>query len=160
MSRWTEEDLLRLGSKSITKAKIPINVSKFQFHIGIDPGNSTGFAVYDRIEKKFLVVETLDFWMAYSKAQAYSVKDTRIIVEVSKTKANWQKDKSTTTSVNIGGVIKESKLLAEGFRRLGFYVETPHPRGKVDASYFKRVTGYQGRTNEHMRDAGLLCFMG
>ncbi len=157
--RWTEKDLLNLKKRG-EKASIPVNKSKFRFHIGIDPGKKTGFAVYDKTEKKLIMLETLDFWMAYSKAQAFSKDSTRIVVEVPKTKANWQEDKSTTTSVNIGGVIREAKLLAEGLKRLGFHVETQHPQGKVDDVFFEKVTGHKGRTNEHVRDAALLVYMG
>lgn len=153
MNRWTEADLKEVAKRN--------QGNSIDTVIGIDPGKKTGFAVYDKKLKKMAVVKTLDFWSAYEACKAYPHESTKVVVEVSDTKAQFNKGKSSHTwSVNIGMVYRESHLIAEGLRRLGYLVKEVHPRGKVDKDKFKRLTGYDGRTNEHSRDAGMMAFKG
>lgn len=138
--------------------------------IGIDPGKNTGFAVWDKQQQQITVLQTLDFWQAYAAVQAYPADTTLIKIEVPDTIKVWSENKSVSSmskmataskvATNVGGVIMQAELLADGCKRLGYRVEKVHPKGKVDADYFKRVTGYVGRTNEHSRDAGMLAFSG
>lgn len=137
-----------------------------RYSIGIDPGKKTGFAVYD-ILKDTLHLQTLDFWNVMDEMDRIGSRVFEeiyeVTVEVPTSKHVWHgkgpnQKSASKVGVNVGGVIREAELLAEGIRRMGFNVRTVHPRGKVDAAKFEAFTGYQGRTNEHTRDAGLLCF--
>lgn len=128
--------------------------------IGIDPGKETGIAVYDRTLKRLIDVFTTDFWGAYEYLQ-FEQNDVNIhavIIEVPHTKVNWHKSKHQITSANIGGIYREAQLLAEGAEKLGLNVIRQHPQGKVDAQYIKNLTGWNERTNEHKRDAIMLCW--
>lgn len=133
------------------------------YSIGIDPGKKTGFAVYN-IRDDTLSLQTLDFWATMLVMEHYQLDQVHeVTVEVPTSKHVWHgkgpnQKSASKVGVNVGGVIREAELLAEGIRRMGFNVRTVHPRGKVDAAKFKAFTGYQGQTNEHTRDAGLLCF--
>ncbi len=146
--RWTENDLDELRKRNGSVTTI----------IGIDPGKSTGFGVYDRLLGKIAVLKTLDFWLAYHSVLAYKPCKTRVVIEVPNTKAQFGGKKSHTRSVNIGFVIREAQLLAQGLRDKGYDVKEVHPCGKVNAERFRQLTGYVGRTNEHSRDAGMLAF--
>lgn len=157
-NRWTAADLASVGAKH-SGAK-GVQPKKPTFRIGIDPGNNTGFAVWNEQESRFQVIETVDFWSAYGKVGTYPIDETMVVVEVPRGKNNWTGDTQQITTLNVGGVIREANLLAEGLRRKGYSVKEVHPRGKVDADGFKRLTGYQGRTNEHNRDAGMLAMIG
>lgn len=135
-----------------------------RYSIGIDPGKKTGFAAYN-IEKDTLDLQTLDFWDVIREMHIFYNPMTvhEVTVEVPTSKHVWHgkgpnQKSASKVGVNVGGVIREAELLAEGIRRMGFSVRTAHPRGKVNAAKFKTFTGYQGQTNEHTRDAGLLCF--
>ncbi len=126
--------------------------------IGIDPGTNTAIAVYDKTHKKITDVFMTDFWGAYSYIK-YSLDGSdirQINIEVSSCKKNWQGRDGA--AVDVGGIVRESNLLADGLEKLGHKVIRVHPTGKVDAKYIKNLTGWRERTNEHKRDAIMLCW--
>ena len=128
--------------------------------IGIDPGKKTAIAVYCSITKRIIDVFMTDFWGAYEYLQAEqnNALIKQVTIEVPRTKSNWHKKGCDITSANVGGIYREANLLADGIERLGLKVVRQHPQGKVDAEYVERVTGYKDRTNEHSRDAIMLCW--
>jgi len=132
--------------------------------IGIDPGVKTGFAVYSIDLGQLLEVETVDFWTAVDKVMFYPPSYlTRVVIEVPDTKHVWQggaKNAKTLQrqAVNVGGVIREAQLLAEGLEREGYPVVRVPPRGKVDPTKFARYTGWKDRCSQHARDAAMLCY--
>lgn len=121
--------------------------------IGIDPGKKTGFAVAEN--GKLVELETLNFWKAYLRVKALIElsKVSLVVIEVPGTKKNWHGPKAAH---DVGRVCREAELLAEGIELLGVNVIRQHPTGKVNQEYFARVTGWKKRTNEHVRDAGML----
>lgn len=129
-------------------------------YIGIDPGKKTAIAIYDSTLKRIIDVFMTDFWGAYDYMK-FEQNDTlieQVIIEVPRTKSNWHKKGCDITSANVGGIYREANLLADGIERMGLKVVRQHPQGKVDAAYVKKITGYQGKTNEHTRDAIMLCW--
>ena len=160
--RWTQADLAEFGKRK--QGDIVDTV------IGIDPGKNTGFAVFDKKLGKMAVVKSADFWGVFGMVQTYPVNSTKVVIEVANTLKVWSEGKSgislskiktaSKVGANVGGVRREAQLMSEGLKRLGYMVKEVHPRGKVDADKFKRVTGYTGRTNEHSRDAGMMAFTG
>ena len=134
-----------------------------KYTIGIDPGKDTGFAVYDRQAKIICQTKLTDFWGAVDLMQAYPVEAVhKVIVELPRSKTVWHDAKSKgaiqRTSVNVGSGLREAELLVDYLKRQGYSVVTQHPYGKKDAKQVKRITGYRGRTNEHTRDAIMLCY--
>ena len=127
--------------------------------IGIDPGKTTGLAVYDRDHNKLVRLESTTFWGAYSTVLTEYHDVFAVVIEVPKTKHNWHKDKSGITAHNIGRVCREAELLAIGLELAGLNVITQHPKGKINHNMFCRITRWsEGRTNDHTRDAGMLCY--
>lgn len=133
--------------------------------IAIDPGVKTGLAVYDLHENKLSMLETTDFWGAYD----WVVENTsphqvsKVIIERPNSKTVWHKKAMTRgaierTSVNVGAVIREADLMIVRMKSLGYKVVRVHPSGKIDADQFAKITGWTGRTNEHMRDAGMMAW--
>ncbi|MCP4277705.1 MAG: hypothetical protein GY779_15265 [Gammaproteobacteria bacterium] len=135
-----------------------------KYSIGIDPGKNTGFALYGIPEAKLLIVDSMDFWRVYNAVLRYKTNDlSRVVVEVPATKHVWHKDAANTKAmqrqaVNVGGVIREAELMADGLEYLGYPVVRVHPRGKVDRERFIKYTGWTDRCNEHARDAAMLCY--
>jgi hypothetical protein len=138
-------------------------------YIGIDPGKSTGLAIYDTETGQFDNVYSTTFWGAIAAIDvliAHSMPgkyELAAVVELPTTKAVWHKKAKTPgakdrTAVNVGSVVREAELIVDYLKGSGIKVITQHPRGKVDAAYFKRVTGWQGVTNSHSRDAAMMCF--
>jgi hypothetical protein len=131
--------------------------------IGIDPGKTTGFAVYD-IEDDILTLRDTTFWEVFELIYVYPKSEIyEITVEVPNSKTVWHstganQKTAARTGVNVGSVLREAELLAEGLERYGYNVRRVHPRGKVDAKKFNAFTGFTKRSNQHQRDAGLMCF--
>ncbi|HIJ23071.1 MAG TPA: hypothetical protein HPP64_09165 [Gammaproteobacteria bacterium] len=128
---------------------------KYNHIVGIDPGSSTGVAKLNVTTNKLEVLQTLDFWSAYNYLDNFDRRETLVVIEVPTTKTNWH---GNGAAIDVGGVIREAKLLADGIERLGFEVIRVHPRGKVPAKNFNKITGWVGRSNEHNRDAGMLAW--
>ena len=137
------------------------------YTIGIDPGKQTGFAIYDRRKQALHPDElkTTTFWGAYNRVNALHPGNFKVIIEVPDTKHVWQKPGKNPTraaiqrqAVNVGGVIREAELLAVGLEAAGYEVLRVAPRGKTDAKKFQLITGWEGITNQHERDAALLCW--
>ena len=129
-------------------------------YIGIDPGKKTAIAVYDSTNKRVIDVFMTDFWGAYEylENEQHDILIKKVIIEVPRTKTNWHKKGCDITSANVGGIYREATLLADGIERMGLKVIRQHPQGKVDAEYVKKITGYKDQTNEHIRDAIMLCW--
>lgn len=129
---------------------------------GIDPGKKTAIAKYDKKLGRLTDVFTVDFWGCYEYfSYDYVLNDapiSKVIIEVPRTKSNWHKKGCDITAANVGGIFREANLLADGLEKLGYEVVRQHPQGKVDAEYVKRLTGWKDRTNEHTRDAIMLCW--
>ena len=128
--------------------------------IGIDPGKKTAIAVYCSITKRIIDVFMTDFWGAYEYLQAEqnNALIKQVTIEVPRTKSNWHKKGCDITAANVGGIYREANLLADGIDLLGLKVVRQHPQGKVDTEYIKRITGWKKPTNEHKRDAIMLCW--
>jgi hypothetical protein len=138
--------------------------------IGIDPGEQTGVAVYSREGRRLVAVKTTTFWGAHDYVLAFEPDAAEIVVEVpgtflyaAQTAANRAmqfRGARDRKAVNVGGVRMMGELLARRFEAKGFNVRRVQPARakKWDAAQFKRVTGWEGRTNEHERDASRLCF--
>lgn len=142
-------------------------------YIGLDTGAKTGFAVWDSDAKEFTRIETLDFWTAYDiiadavwKTSGYDKTPTIVIELPARFIYSTHSGANRNTAINIatkyGGTRREAELLAARFEAMGFKVITQQPKKggktKMKADAFKRLTGYEGRTNEHGRDAAMLVF--
>ena len=126
-----------------------------RFTIAVDPGAKTGFAVYDRIERRLVRLETMTFWTVYSEILAKYHEVFAVVVEVPNTKKNWH---GPGAAHDVGRICQQSELLAEGLELAGLRVIRSHPQGKIKHAPFCKITGWTGSTNEHTRDAGMLAF--
>ena len=130
--------------------------------IGIDPGKNTGIAIYDPTRKVLTEVYMAKFWDAVELMRGLSRQDT-VVIELPASKhvhhdEAVNKGAIQRTGVNVGSVIRESELLIElaGILKLPCIIQ--RPGGKTKAKAFKKITGWTGRTNQHNRDAGMLCY--
>ena len=136
--------------------------------IGLDPGQHTGFAVWDRRTRALQEVLTLDFWGAAARLDAAQrngwqaevwIEDARLISGIYRQR-NVDADTGRLAAAkgqSVGMVKAHCALLAEKAQLLGFPVQLIKPQGaKWDAAEFGRWTGWTGRTSEHARDAARL----
>lgn len=136
--------------------------------IGVDPGVETGYALWCRSQKQFIELVTLTFWSAYDRILSFGPSDVEVFIEnpdshrvmYRRTESVEASNKREKMASNIGSNRREATLLIERLQTLGYTVTAVRPitARKWTAEQFSRYTRYQGRTSQHVRDAGRLVF--
>lgn len=132
--------------------------------IGIDPDlKKSGVAILgDSLELKTMTfAETVELF----RSQQDKIKKVVIEAGWENTKSNFHNRCGQRKSVgeriakNVGENHATGKLLAEMAKECGLAVVLVKPtRTKLKAEDFNRITGWQGRTNQEQRDAGMLIW--
>lgn len=130
--------------------------------LGIDPGTNTGVALWNALEKRFLLVES----MAVHRALEYVADQLRAqpmlptIFEDARQR-NWF-GHSGREKLQGAGAAKRDAVIWQDFledKRAPYLARKPTSGStKWPADRFHRLTGWTPRTNEHGRDAGVLVF--
>lgn len=166
--------------------------------IGIDPGKNNGVAIWSVTGKKYLSLETLDFWDVLNQLDDCKKKYVVHSVVIENPNLNKpvfmdSKQKSTVTNAfnnmrkyarrqddlfdqykdvvlsenrilatkaqRVGMNKQYSKLLIEYCNRIGLKINEIRPYlSKLNAKEFAALTKWEGRTNEHNRDAARLVY--
>ena len=133
--------------------------------IGIDPGTHTGVAVWDTKERTFLSLETLPIHQALDLVCKWQqdCKDRDVAMDVTFEDARqrtWFGKGDTNAKAQGAGSVKRDCSIWEDFcKDYGIpYWAKPPGKGmtKVTSDYFRTISGYQGRTSNHARDAAML----
>ena len=130
--------------------------------IGLDPGASTGVAIY--IGGKLDKLETVEPWRIPEVIQAHGAH--RVVFEDSRlTSYMFTTVKSRPAALkmarNVGEIDAWSKLIVAVCEQLKIPAHgiSPKQKGaKLDAKEFERLTGWTGRTNSHERDAAMVAY--
>ena len=143
-----------------------VPMSKSGIFIGIDPDvELNGYALWHS-NSKILEVGKETFWDIIEDIEDYKKDNVPLTVIIEAgwliPKSNWHGAKSKGTAAKIGKNVGSNHQVGRLLEAYCIHNKIPHrltkPQGKVKAEYFKKLTGYQGRTNQDMRDAGLLVF--
>lgn len=146
---------------------------KARYHIGVDPGQPSGFAVWDRMRKAVVYYEKTEFWGILERLEDWPAIETEVTVEYpSLSRKVFQRPFNPKPGENIiqaarrelkiasqigrrvGMVSREAELLVEAIERAGYRVNKRIPSGKKwDALDLEVYTGIDARTNEDVRDA-------
>jgi len=160
---WRPQDIPMTTTQQQPKATRP------RYVIGIDPGAHTGCGVWDRVERRLIDVRTGNFWTVIEHVTAtYPTHETVIVIEDPNLNPSMHAGTlkgaagvraALRIAQNVGENKAEARLLIEGFERAGYAVEPFKPtRSKPTEDHFRRVTGYEGRTSEHARDAAMFVY--
>ena len=139
--------------------------------IGIDPGEHTGFAVWDVRHKTLLRIETIpihramkivaDFW----EGSKLTGEKMAVIFEDARQRKWFPREKNVSEYrgklMGAGAAKRDARIWEEFLTDYGipFKAHKPQAGGtKWSADYFAQVTGWTGRTSEHARDAALLVY--
>ena len=139
--------------------------------IGIDPGTHTGVAVWDTRERKFLSLDTLPIHRALEKVKEMTHpfwhmdklyhEDIQVTFEDARQRT-WFGHGDVSAKMQGAGSVKRDCSIWEDFctdYEIPFKARPPLKGGtKVTAEYFRMLTGWEGRTSEHARDAAMLVF--
>ena len=142
-------------------------------YIGIDPGENTGFAVWDSASRDFLEVATLPLWKALEEVKRWKYACLlapqpiafQVVFEDARQRT-WFKPEMSRSEyrgklMGAGAAKRDSKIWEEFLQAQGisYIARGPHAGGtKWNKEYWYNITGWKGRTSEHARDAALLVF--
>ena len=139
---------------------------KTTIYIGIDTGDHTGFAVWDG--QRFVELATYKIHQAMERVKFYAIDcglNVKVFFEDARQRKYLPKEMSQSQyrgKLMGAGSVKRDANIWEDFLadyRIPYEAVAPH-RGmtKYTAERFANVTGWEGRTSEHARDAGLLVY--
>lgn len=132
--------------------------------IGIDPGEHTGFAVWDSKKKSFLDVRTLHLHQALNGVITRSLEEeVTVVFEDARQRKYLPREKNVSEYrgklMGAGSICRDCTIWEETLKDYGIkYHALPPQRGmtKLSEDYFKTLTGWTGRTSNHARDAAML----
>lgn len=128
--------------------------------IGIDTGVNTGIAV--SVDGKLTVVDTMTITqaMAYIKT-ACSPKNSKLFIEDARQRKWIPKNAGRERLQGAGSIKRDAKIWEDWCKENSYeavFVAPKNNNTKLNNKDFKRITGWQGRTSEHARDAAMLIF--
>lgn len=154
--------------KDVKTGKFGENGAKVKpyYFIGIDTGVNTGFAVWSTEMRKFMYIDSLMVHQAMDLVKEYAFNHVvKVIVEDPRLR-KWfgsadsrQAKSGAGIREGVGSVKRDANIWEDFLTDNKIPFEMAHPlKGatKMNAEAFKRVTKYEGRTNEHSRDAAML----
>lgn len=145
--------------------------NKYKWAIGIDPGTKTGIAIWN-IEKQCFysifttnIVDALltilgDIEQDIRKTEYIGIKETIIRIENPNLR-KWYGHNSNSKLQGAGSIKRDFTIWKEFFEYYDLAYEEVNPKNiktKVPSSYFKKLTGWEGRTTEHSRDAAMMVY--
>lgn len=130
--------------------------------IGIDPGTNTGMAFFKA--GNLVELRTIHPLTIYDMLGQYGYE--RVIFEDSRlTSPVWSRGTTTAARIkiarNVGQVDGICNLIVEACERIGITAHgiSPKKKGaKLDAATFALMTGWQGKSNQHERDAAMVAW--
>jgi hypothetical protein len=139
------------------------NYKEYDYIIGIDPGVNTGYSVWSRLEKKLLHVTTLVAAKAEDNIKRIMALDAVFLVrfEDARLRTWFGKEKGRDQLQGAGSIKRDCQRWEEFLTHYEIPFEEVAPinnRTKMSADEFKRLTGWEGRTSNHARDAAALVF--
>lgn len=137
--------------------------------IGIDPGVTTGFALWDAIAMNFVRIESMSIIQAMRAVESVRTAAPEedqlfVIFEDARKRKRFDKAdkeeegyKKGARREGVGSVKRDSSIWQEFLLDIGvpFKARTPMAT-KWKAEHFRRLTKWEGRTNEHSRDAAMI----
>ena len=133
--------------------------------IGIDTGVHTGFAL--SVDGKLVRVESLKIHKAMEIVSEWAALhkngDVKLMVRFEDARLRkWiPQIKGKEVLQGVGSVKRDAGIWEDFLRDLGVPFEMVAPKNnitKLSADSFRKITGWQSKTNEHSRDAAMLVF--
>lgn len=160
---WKSTDLAPRKKKSaaLRRAEMIEDRRKADVLIGVDPGTHTGIAVKRHL--KLEIIETLTIFEALNAVIAWKKTcDAHLwtmLVRIEDARLRTYFGKTDREKLQGAGSIKrDCAIWEEVLTELQIPFEFVHPRNvkATTAEYFKKLTGWEGRTSIHAREAAFL----
>ena len=135
--------------------------------VGIDPGIHTGLAVWDTSSRQFLEIRTVGIVAAMEYlSEIRQDRGIGLLVFEDARQRTWiprEKDirQGKGRAMGAGSVKRDCSIWEEWCKAKGIQFVATRPKTgltKLTDAYFRGLTGYDRRTNDHGRDAAMLVF--
>lgn len=137
-------------------------IQKYTIAIGIDSGVSTGFAIWNKEKKRFDELKTVKIHDAMFRIKDMYDKGYSMIVRVEDARLRkWFGNAGREKLQGAGSVKRDASVWEDFLTEYSIPHEMVAPKNnktKLDATTFKKITGYVGQTSQHARDAGFLVY--
>tara|TARA_R110000772_G_scaffold145504_1_gene255462 strand:- start:16258 stop:16674 length:417 start_codon:yes stop_codon:yes gene_type:complete len=136
-------------------------MKKFDSIIGIDPGVNTGIAIWNVKNKKFEGVYSCSILEAMRNIEVYAIFGNNQFVIENPNLRKWYGKNSNAKLQGAGSIKRDFSIWVEWFKYHEVNYRELNPkniRTKLDAIQFKKITGWEAKTNEHSRDAGIMVY--
>lgn len=129
--------------------------------IGIDPGTTTGFAIWDPHTRALLAVDSMKLHRALARVESLRADAPLVIFEDARTMriGGGETYGQKSRLQGVGSVKRDSAIWEEFLEDAGLpYQARTYKAGttKWTADYFQRITGWTAQTNNHGRDAAVI----
>lgn len=134
---------------------------KLDTAIGIDPGVTTGYAIWDVKEKKFQYVSSGSILEVMRKLEVYTVFGKNKFFIENPNLRKWYGKNSNSKLQGAGSIKRDYSIWVEWFKYHECDYQELNPkniRTKVNQKLFKDLTKWEEQTNEHSRDSGMMVF--
>lgn len=136
----------------------------YDFVIGIDPGTETGWAVWSCSGSELIAVGCSKLHSALLRIKESSeIKDNRLFVRIENPNT-WKPFGGKRNNAKLqgaGSIKRDYAILTDALTDWGIAFEGVSLHAapkKLTAEAFRKLTGWQERTNQHGRDAAMLCW--
>lgn len=141
--------------------KNEITLSEPDLVIGIDPGLNTGYAVNNIKAKRLLTVRSLLIHQAFEYVLDLKGLNRLKIIRVEDARKRKFFTGGKEKAQGVGSIKRDCKIWEDFLTDHTIPFELVHPknlRTKIDAVTFKKITGWEGNSNSHSRDAAMSVF--
>lgn len=130
-------------------------------YIGIDPGTKTGFAIWNAQKQQFQQVSTMPIHKAMEDVKKYHALGHLIEVVIEKPPKGWSGNNAARAQ-GAGSIRRDFTVWRDMMEdlKIPFRTVVPSRKGltKMQPEQFRKMTGWQGRTSNHARDAALMVY--
>lgn len=133
---------------------------KTTHYIGIDPGTNTGIAIWSVASQSFLTIDCVKLHKAMEMVLSISGKGVCVRFEDARLRT-WFGNSGREVLQGVGSIKRDCNIWEDFLLDNNIVYEKVKPKAgstKWAADYFKKVTGWAERTNEHSRDAAVLVY--
>lgn len=141
-------------------------MSNYKFYIGIDPGVNCGICVWSAEDKQIRAIRSTKIHEAMEQVKFWHVSwPGKVFVRFEDARQRKWIPRQKTESAErgrregAGSVKRDCSIWEDYLKSIGVPFEMVPPKNnktKVNADYFKKLTGWTGQTNEHSRDSAML----
>jgi hypothetical protein len=137
------------------------NQVKYHLIIGIDPGVTTGLAVWSSVERELIIATSGQRCQIESHIKHFAMNNSIFVRFEDARLRTWFGQSGKEKLQGAGSIKRDSQLWEEWLIHHNIPFEKVAPknnRTKISATSFNKITQYPKKTNEHARDAAMLVY--